>query len=530
MADRFNLSDVMISYSRRDKDFVEKLERAIRKTGREIWIDWEDIPPTVDWWEEIKAGIEAAHTIVFVVSPDSVHSEVCYREIAHAVDMNKRIVPVLRREVPKEDILNPNIMHPSVASHNWIMFRESDDQRKAFMTLLKSLETDIRHVNQHTRLLVRATDWDEKGRPNSLLLRGDDLRHAENWLAESGGAGVSPTQLQIEYITLSRRAAIRTTQTITTIAMTGLAVFIALMIFGALQFRGRVEARAQEAEALITAQVAFGNAETALFEQAAAEQRATDAAFSVQTADALSFIARSGQGRAEVAATEAFFAESTANANQATAVANLGTADARALTANNAQSTSVALQSAAEQGQSEAEAAAATADSAEGTAIAQQLTAEFQATVASAAEQTAIAERSTQQARADAEGTSAALAGIEANQQGTAAAQQQADANRQSTEAAEQRNEADRQREEADTARQDAEDAQNDLEERQRELDDANDELADRQSELNRANEDLQVQQEEALSISLINEAQNALLFDDEGLAMQLALLAVNRP
>ncbi|MEO1643844.1 MAG: TIR domain-containing protein [Chloroflexota bacterium] len=55
MADRFNMSDVMISYSRRDKPFVQALEKAIAKTGRATWVDWDDIPPTVNWWNENKA-------------------------------------------------------------------------------------------------------------------------------------------------------------------------------------------------------------------------------------------------------------------------------------------------------------------------------------------------------------------------------------------------------------------------------------------------------------------------------------------
>ena len=58
MADKFNMSDVMISYSRRNKTFVRNLDHALKAEGLETWVDWDDIPPTANWWSEIEAGIE----------------------------------------------------------------------------------------------------------------------------------------------------------------------------------------------------------------------------------------------------------------------------------------------------------------------------------------------------------------------------------------------------------------------------------------------------------------------------------------
>ncbi|MFC1961229.1 toll/interleukin-1 receptor domain-containing protein [Chloroflexota bacterium] len=90
------MADVFISYSRKDSDFVHQLYDALAKLDREIWVDWEDIPLTADWWREICTGIEAAHTFVFVISPDSIASPVCNLEIAHALQNKKRLVPVVR--------------------------------------------------------------------------------------------------------------------------------------------------------------------------------------------------------------------------------------------------------------------------------------------------------------------------------------------------------------------------------------------------------------------------------------------------
>ena len=87
-------ANVFISYSRRNKEFVQKLHGALEATGREVWVDWENIPFAVDWWQEIQLGIELADTFVFVLSPDSVASKVCRQEIDEAVKHNKRLVPV----------------------------------------------------------------------------------------------------------------------------------------------------------------------------------------------------------------------------------------------------------------------------------------------------------------------------------------------------------------------------------------------------------------------------------------------------
>jgi len=66
------MSDVFISYSRRDIDFVRHLFDQLTARDRKPWADWQDIPPTADSLAEIYSGIEAANTFLFVISPDSV--------------------------------------------------------------------------------------------------------------------------------------------------------------------------------------------------------------------------------------------------------------------------------------------------------------------------------------------------------------------------------------------------------------------------------------------------------------------------
>lgn len=193
-----------ISYSRADTEFVRHLHEKLVASGRDIWVDWEDIPLTADWWQEIQRGINQSDSFLFVISPDSVRSSVCRDEINYAVANNKRVVPILYRDLKtKED---RDALHPIVSSHNWVLFREQDSFDAAFDNLIKALDTDLEHTREHTRLLVRALEWDTANRNISLLLRGTELTKAEAWLTNSLDLQPAPTDLQTQYILASRRA------------------------------------------------------------------------------------------------------------------------------------------------------------------------------------------------------------------------------------------------------------------------------------------------------------------------------------
>jgi ankyrin repeat protein len=193
------VAEIFISYSRKDRDFVEALRVRFNELGRDIWVDVEDIPPTAKWRSEVLSSIEQANAFVFVLSPDSIVSRECLRELAHAVKGNKRIIPVVHREV------DPKAVPLDLTELNWISLPTLD---AGFDTLLKAIDTDLEWVRAHTRLGVRALEWDTKDRDPSLLLRGHDLRASEQWLANGAGREPAPTSLQAEYVRASRRATI----------------------------------------------------------------------------------------------------------------------------------------------------------------------------------------------------------------------------------------------------------------------------------------------------------------------------------
>ena len=71
MAEQVSKRSVFISYSRKDIEFVRKLNDSLDSSEIEAWVDWEGIPPSSDWMDEIKRAVEGADAFLFVISPDS---------------------------------------------------------------------------------------------------------------------------------------------------------------------------------------------------------------------------------------------------------------------------------------------------------------------------------------------------------------------------------------------------------------------------------------------------------------------------
>jgi YVTN family beta-propeller protein len=215
--------EVFISYSRTNRDFVDALYGALLEQAKlsnyDIWVDWEDIDPATDWWAEIREGIDSANNFLFVVSPNSLISEVCNLEFQYALQQNKYIIPIIYIQIEKERekiLANEWEMKEwgDLALENWSVIKELDwVQLYDFATFEKDFEKLIRAINAnswqkkaHTRLSVRARDWETRKRNTDYVLRGDDLKEAEVWFARSADKQLKPTKLHREYIVASRKA------------------------------------------------------------------------------------------------------------------------------------------------------------------------------------------------------------------------------------------------------------------------------------------------------------------------------------
>ncbi|HRQ37127.1 MAG TPA: TIR domain-containing protein [Chloroflexota bacterium] len=296
-------TSIFISYSRKDKAFVQKLHNNLVNANLQTWVDWEGIPLTADWWQEIKQGIENADAFAFVISPDSLKSKVCADEIQTAVDNNKRLIPVMHRDPEKGDPI-----HPKVSSHNWIYMRDEAELEAHMPDMVKVIHTDLDWVKAHTRLLRRAVEWEGNGRNTSFLLRGDDLKRAEDWQNRAGGKEPAPTELQTRYIADSRKDATRRSR----ILFAGVTVSLIIALLAIFSYLQSVEANQQRglaeqarATAVVNEHEAVLQREIAVFARATAEAAAQVAEEQRGLADEQREIAEEQRDIAVVAEAEA---------------------------------------------------------------------------------------------------------------------------------------------------------------------------------------------------------------------------------
>jgi WD40 repeat protein len=235
------MAKVFISYSRKDIEFAKKLTGELQKSGLNVWVDWEDIPPTVDWWQQIEKGIEEADAILFLLSPNSIASKTCGLELDHTTKNNKRLIPLLVHDI-KGDEAPPQLGHL-----NWIFFREDNDFAEAFNKLLIAIQTDYAWVQSHSRLQTKALEWERHNHENSYLLRGKDLQDAELLLATNTSKEPHPTDLQREYIFKSRKAVDKQRRILAGISAAGAIIMAGLAVFGFVQ-AGLATANANEAK------------------------------------------------------------------------------------------------------------------------------------------------------------------------------------------------------------------------------------------------------------------------------------------
>ena len=78
------MADVFISYSRRDGEFVQRLNNAFVGANRVVWVDWQSIPRGEDWWREIYSGIEGGDAFITIISEHWLTSEICHNELRSA--------------------------------------------------------------------------------------------------------------------------------------------------------------------------------------------------------------------------------------------------------------------------------------------------------------------------------------------------------------------------------------------------------------------------------------------------------------
>jgi hypothetical protein len=92
------MTQVFISYSRRDLAFVEQLAADLKAAGLDVWYDLSGLEGGQRWSKEIEKAIRESQYVLVVLSPDSVASKWVEEEFLYASELGKKIIPLFYKK------------------------------------------------------------------------------------------------------------------------------------------------------------------------------------------------------------------------------------------------------------------------------------------------------------------------------------------------------------------------------------------------------------------------------------------------
>jgi WD40 repeat protein len=197
------MTQVFLAYADEDRTTMEKICRSLRRDSITVWTNTTDIQTGEAFDEAINRGIEQADNLVYLLSPDSVGSTYCHRELDLAVSLHKRIIPVLVRETPPEHVPS------TLRDLQYIDLTDNVLEADYYLDesqLLRIFHQDEAYYNEHKILLTKALKWKRQHENPSILLRGYNLRSAQTWLKVGHKRTLHlPTPLMGEFIDESLR-------------------------------------------------------------------------------------------------------------------------------------------------------------------------------------------------------------------------------------------------------------------------------------------------------------------------------------
>ncbi|MEM1309913.1 MAG: TIR domain-containing protein [Cyanobacteria bacterium P01_H01_bin.153] len=220
--------DVFISYGRADsKALASQLSKRLSAMGVSVWFDFDDIPLATDFQERIDNGIARAHNFLYIISPSSVNSPYCDKELQLALKYGKQIIPLMHvEEISAQTWKRRNLqgtkaewqafkaagkhrsfenLNETARKLNWVTFRPGDDVKTWLQNLVALFHQEQDYVQHHTQLLTQALDWARHHRQTRYLLVGTERQEAETWLQSrlTDEALPYPSPVHCEFITES---------------------------------------------------------------------------------------------------------------------------------------------------------------------------------------------------------------------------------------------------------------------------------------------------------------------------------------
>lgn len=192
------MTDVFICHAEEDRMALEQIYESLTRAGLTVWTSWHDIQMGKDFKATIYHGIETADNFIYLLSPEAARSPWCQRELDYALELNKRVIPILFKPIDRQT-LPPQIV--SLQFVNLTDNLQATDYREDEKTLLNALSEDAAYYKAHKHLLVKALKWERQFRNPSVLISGRELRQTAAWLqVAQNHAHHRPLPIQTEFV------------------------------------------------------------------------------------------------------------------------------------------------------------------------------------------------------------------------------------------------------------------------------------------------------------------------------------------
>jgi len=125
------MAKIFISYSRGSQDIVEELVQDLHDDGHEAWFD-QRLTGGQQWWDKILSEIRTCDIFVAALTPDSLESLACQRELTYADLLQKSLCPVRL-----DDKVRPEALAHRLAELKWVDYCHRD--KLAFKNLQRTI-------------------------------------------------------------------------------------------------------------------------------------------------------------------------------------------------------------------------------------------------------------------------------------------------------------------------------------------------------------------------------------------------------
>lgn len=105
-----NINDsprIFLSYSHRDKKWVDEFVQKLQAVGVNVWFDQKEIRAGDTLREILEEGLRQSHSIIMILSPESISSSNLSFELGAALGMGIRIIPIVDKDIPPSAIPGP---------------------------------------------------------------------------------------------------------------------------------------------------------------------------------------------------------------------------------------------------------------------------------------------------------------------------------------------------------------------------------------------------------------------------------------